>query len=51
MDDRGLFLSSCTRRELARRRSHRHVLRLEAAVSLMLVAAALGAFIAVRGGL
>jgi hypothetical protein len=48
--DRPLFISSCTRREMARRRPHRSAVRIQA-LALLLIAAALGAFIAARGGL
>jgi hypothetical protein len=51
IEDRSLFLSSCTRREMARRRPHRRVLRTETVLVVLLIAAALGAFIAARGGL
>jgi hypothetical protein len=50
MEDRSMFISSCTRREMARRRPHRRVLRIQAALALLLLAAALGAFLVARGG-
>jgi hypothetical protein len=50
MEDRSLFISSCTRRDLARRRARRHLFA-PGALTLVVLAAALGAFIAARGGI
>jgi hypothetical protein len=49
--ERRVFISSCTRREMARRRPQRHSpLRLQLMVALAAVAAVL-AFLALRGAL
>jgi hypothetical protein len=48
---KSLFISSCTRRELARRRSSRHPSRLELMVAVTLLVAAVVAFVVARGGL
>ena len=45
-----IFISSCSRRQLARRR-HRGVLRVELLLALLVVASGLAAFVAARGGL
>jgi hypothetical protein len=48
---KSLFISSCTRREMARRRPSRNAGRLELLVGMTLLLAALVAFVIVRGGL
>jgi hypothetical protein len=49
--DKSLFISSCTRRELARRRPGRIAGRLELLVGVALLLAALVAFVILHGGL
>jgi hypothetical protein len=49
--DRSPFISSCTRRELNRRRGGRTLLRTQVLVAVIVLAGALGAFVAARGGL
>jgi hypothetical protein len=49
--EKSLFISSCTRREMARRRPGRSAGRLELSVGLVLLVAALVAFLVVRGGI
>jgi hypothetical protein len=49
--DKSLFISSCTRREMARRRPGRTAGRLELLLGLTLLLAALVAFVVARGGL
>jgi hypothetical protein len=46
-----MFISSCSRRQLARRRWARAALRYELPTALLAVALAVGSFIAGRGGL
>jgi hypothetical protein len=46
-----MFISSCSRRQLARRRWARAALRLELPIGLLALAASVGAFLAGRGGL
>jgi hypothetical protein len=46
-----IFISSCSRRQLARRRHPSGVLRVELLLLLLVVASGLGAFVAARGGL
>jgi hypothetical protein len=52
MAETGIFISSCSRRELARRRSGRSngVLAVLVAVLLVVLAIALGAIVVARGG-
>jgi hypothetical protein len=50
MQDRSLFISSCSRRELARRRPMRSVARMQVVLAVLLLAAALAALILARGG-
>jgi hypothetical protein len=50
MEDKSLFISSCSRRDLARRRPHRPLPPLPIAIIiLVLMMAALGVLLAVRG--
>jgi hypothetical protein len=49
--EKSLFISSCTRREMARRRPGRSVGRLELLVGMTLLVAAMVMFVVVRGGL
>jgi hypothetical protein len=48
---KSLFISSCTRREMARRRPGRSAGRLELFIGMTLLVAALLAFVVVRGGI
>jgi hypothetical protein len=48
---KSLFISSCTRREMARRRPGRSAGRLELLVGMTLLVAAVVAFVVVRGGI
>jgi hypothetical protein len=48
---KSLFISSCTRRQLARRRPGRSAGRLELLVGMTMLVAALVALVIVRGGL
>ncbi len=45
-----IFISSCSRRQLARRRHARNLVRVELLVVLVIVASGVGAFVAGRGG-
>ncbi len=49
MEGKSVFISSCTRRELARRRSSRSLMRIEWRISLVLLAVAVAAFVVMRG--
>jgi hypothetical protein len=52
MADTGIFISSCSRREWARRRPARNlVLRLQLVLTLIVLASGFGAFVVARGGL
>ena len=52
MEDRSLFISSCSRRELARRRpGARMISRTQALLTLAVLLVAAGAVLAARGGL
>jgi hypothetical protein len=51
MEDRSLFISSLTRRQMARRRPGRSLVRAQLVLALMAVAIALGAFVLAHGGL
>jgi hypothetical protein len=50
MEDRSLFISSCSRRDLARRRPGRKVSRWHFAFTLAVFLIALAVVFAVRGG-
>jgi hypothetical protein len=50
MEDRSLFISSCSRRDLARRRPGRKVSRSHFAFTLAVLLIALAVVFAVRGG-
>jgi hypothetical protein len=50
-DKPSLFISSCTRRELARRRPSRTPWRAQLLLATLMLAVAVGAFVAARGGL
>jgi hypothetical protein len=50
MEDRSLFISSCTRRELARRKPGGKVSRGHVVLTLAVFVIALAAVFAVRGG-
>jgi hypothetical protein len=49
--NRSLFISSCTRRQAARRRPTRAVSPAQLLLAVLVVALALGAFVVVHGGL
>jgi hypothetical protein len=51
MESKSVFISSCTRRELARRRPSRWVLHLQTNVSMIVLAGAVLAFVVARGWL
>ena len=51
MEERTLFISSCNRRELARRRGQRTLISIQVLLIAMTIAVALGAFVAAHGGL
>jgi hypothetical protein len=51
METRNLFISSCSRRELARRRPSRTAWRLQLTLALVLLTVAVFAFAIVRMGL
>jgi hypothetical protein len=51
MPDSDLFISSCSRRQLARRRPGRAQLRLQVLLTMIVLLSAVAAFIAGRGGL
>ncbi len=51
MENRSLFISSCSRRELARRRPSKGAWRLQLTVALVLLFAAVLAFAVTRMGL
>jgi hypothetical protein len=46
-----LFVSSCTRRQLARRRPGRTTVPAQVLIVMILILAGLAAFVAVRGGI
>jgi hypothetical protein len=48
MEERSVFISSCSRRQLARRRPSKTAGRLQLAIALLLLAAAVLAFAAIR---
>ena len=50
MEDRSLFISSCSRRDLARRRPGRRVSRSHFALTVAIFLIALAVVFAVRGG-
>jgi hypothetical protein len=51
MEDKSVFISSVTRRDLARRRPSRTLMRIESLLAFALIVAAVCAFIVVRFGL
>ena len=51
MSDPSPFISSCSRRELGRRRAGRNLARQQALVVLVLLIAAVAAFVAGHGGI
>jgi hypothetical protein len=51
MEDRSVFISSCSRRELARRRPSRSAGRLQLTIAMLLLFAAVLAFAITRLGL
>jgi hypothetical protein len=50
MENRSVFISSVTRRDLSRRRALRGVVPIQVLLAAIVLAAALGAFLAARGG-
>jgi len=50
MPSSGIFISSCSRRQLARRRPTRAVLRLQLTLVALVVLSGMAAFMAGRGG-
>jgi hypothetical protein len=50
MERKSVFISSVTRRELARRRPARHALRVQMLVAAIVLAVAVAVFLANRGG-
>jgi hypothetical protein len=50
MEDRSLFISSCSRRELSRRKATRSLSRMQVVLALLVLAAVLGGLVAARGG-
>jgi hypothetical protein len=51
MDMSDIFISSCSRRQLARRRPPRSVLRVQLLMSLAVIVTALAVLVAVNGGI
>ena len=51
MTETKVFISSCSRRQLARRRWARAAVRFELPATVLTLAVAVGAFVAGRGGL
>jgi hypothetical protein len=51
MEDRTVFISSCSRRQLVRRRVTRGALRLQVPVAMLILAMACAAFVAARIGM
>jgi hypothetical protein len=51
MSDSSIFISSCSRRDIVRRRMSRSALPLQALLTLLVLFVAFGAFIAGRGGI
>ncbi len=51
MTDPSIFISSCSRRDIVRRRMSRSVLPLQALLAVFVLAAAFGAFVVGHGGI
>jgi hypothetical protein len=51
MGDKSVFIRSCTRREFARRRAVRSIVRAQYVLALAVVLAGAGAVLVIRGGL
>ena len=51
MEEKTVFISSCSRRELARRRPYRTPVSLQVLLLAVVVAIALGALVTAHGGL
>jgi hypothetical protein len=51
MTDPSIFISSCSRRDIVRRRVSRSALPLQALLALLVLLVAFGAFVAGRGGI
>jgi hypothetical protein len=50
MEKRSVFISSVTRRQVARRRPARHASRLQLTIGVLVIVAAAAAFVLTRGG-
>ena len=50
MEVKSVFISSCSRREFARRRSAHSLMRVQLMVAMLILVLAAGAFVAARGG-
>jgi hypothetical protein len=50
VESKSIFISSCSRRQLARRRPTRHAVRLQVMIAVVVIATA-GVFLAARGGM
>jgi hypothetical protein len=51
VEGKSIFISSCSRRQLARRRPTRFTLQLQVVIAVIVIAAAVGMFLAARGGM
>jgi hypothetical protein len=51
MENRSVFISSVTRRDLSRRRPSLRTVPIQVVLATIVLAAALGAFLAARGGI
>jgi hypothetical protein len=51
VEGKSIFISSCSRRQLARRRATRYALRIQVMIAVIVVAAAVGMLLAARGGM
>ncbi len=51
MDEKSVFISSCSRRQLARRRAARAIWRYDVPPVLLVLGLGLAAFVAGRGGI
>ncbi len=51
MEGKGIFISSCSRRQLARRRPTRSVLRLQFVIAMIVITATVGVVLAGRGAI
>jgi hypothetical protein len=51
MEGKSVFISSCSRRDLVRRRAARSIVRVQYLLVLVVLLAPAGVFLAVRGGI